>query len=395
MRASGRIPLHVAARASAGLRKATAGPPETVAVWDIGVRLFHWLLVVAVTASLLTGFFRPWTSLRLHLIVGTAIAVLLGCRVVWGTLGTEHARFTSFAYRPNAVLRHIRELGQRGAARHLGHNPLGGLMVFALLLTLAASILAGLIVLGGVVKQGPLAAFVPFRVAWPWLRIHQALAILLTGLIGGHLLGVAGESWRSRENLLRAMITGRKSAVAAEPVGVVARPLLAACAVAVLGTVAAGGIAALSALPPRGVPPKTLDPTYAMQCGACHLAYPPSLAPAATWTRILGDLRHHFAGTDASLAPDLAASIGAYLSANSAEHWDTLPARMLRISDPADPRITATPFWRRMHRGIAAAVFSAPQVGGKGACEACHRDAATGRFAPQAIEVPTPLQHQG
>jgi len=360
-------------------------------VWDIGVRLFHWLLVATVAISLATGFFWPWTWLRLHLIAGGTIAALLGFRIVWGLLGTEHARFASFAYPPRAVLLHVRGLARPGEARHLGHNPLGALMVFGMLLVLPAILVAGLVVLGGVVKQGPLAAFLRFRVAWPWLGIHQALAVLLLVMIGGHLLGVIGETWRSRENLVWAMVTGRKPAgnVPAGAVAPAARPLLAGAIVAILLASAGAAIAGLAALPARGVPPAQPDPAYAVQCGACHLAYPPSLAPAATWSGILRDLKHHFGGTDASLTPDLVAEIGAYLRANSAEHWDTLPARMLRITNPAEPlRITATRFWRRMHRGIPDAVFASQQVGRRGACEACHRDAASGRFAPQAIEVP-------
>jgi cytochrome b len=366
-----------------------SGAADTVRVWDLAVRLFHWLLVAGVAAAALTGFLGPRTWLRLHLIVGSLIAALLGFRLVWGFLGGSYARFRNFVFSPRATLRHLRALTTGPVPRYLGHNPAGAPMIFAFLAVLAAITASGVVALGSAEKQGPLRAFVGFDAAWWWLGCHQTLAIMLVAMVVAHVGGVWVEGQRTSENLLRPMFTGRKHAggiAAAAPVS--AKPALAAVIVA--GGIAAGsaGIALLASLPARGVPPATLDATYALQCGACHLAYPPSLAPAATWRGILADLRHHF-GADASLSPDQVAHISAYLAANSAEHWDTLPAHELRRTDPAEPlRITATPFWRRMHSGISAATFASPRVVRKSACDACHRDAASGRFAPQAIDVP-------
>ena len=100
-------------------------------------------------------------------------------------------------------------------------------------------------------------------------------------------------------------------------------------------------------------------------------------------------LDEHF-GEDASLPPDTVQHIRGYLAAHSAEHYDTLPsARFTQRIDPAQPlRITATWFWRRMHEGIGDDVFSDRKVGGRVECNACHRDATSGMFAPQSTEVP-------
>ena len=361
-----------------------------VIVWDRGLRLFHWMLVATVLTCLLTGLLSPLLWLRIHLIAGALIGLLLFWRVVWGVFGTAYARFASFAYSPRAVLDHLHELGRGHALRHLGHNPLGAMMVFALLLVLATIAATGLAALGGVDKQGPLAAAVNFAAGSQLLEIHRVLAWLLVAMIAAHVVGVLVESWRTHENLTGAMLTGRKPAeLIREAPGREPRTRLASVIVIAGSIGAAVVIAGLAELPARGVPPATPNPTFALQCGACHFAYPPSLAPAAVWGAILDDPLHHF-GANASLGA-LADAIRSYMLGNSAEHWDTLPAIRFRPRDPTDPlRITATPFWREIHAGIPASVFAAPKVGGKGACDACHRDAATGLFAPQEIVVPVP-----
>ena len=94
----------------------------------------------------------------------------------------------------------------------------------------------------------------------------------------------------------------------------------------------------MASLPGRGVPPVDPDPVYAQQCGACHLAFPASLAPAATWNGILADLKHHF-GADATLSADQVGQIKGWLDANSAEHWDTLQL----VGDPKNSAAWVAP----------------------------------------------------
>lgn len=358
-------------------------------IWDLGVRGFHWALVVASAVALLTGFLAPWTWLRLHLIAGAVIAGLLWFRTVWGVLGPHYARFASFAPRPAAIVHHLRGVIGGRPTPSVGHNPLGSLMVFGLLLVSLAICGTGVVALGGYLKQGPLAAFLSFATGRTALSLHNALAILLAVMIGAHLAGVAMETLLTRENLVRAMITGRKhAAVAPMPANSFATRL-ALCLVLIGLCAGSAAIAALAQLSGRGVPPSTEDPNWASQCAGCHFAYPPSLSPGWVWARILDDLQHHFGNADASLSPDLVAQLRTYALANGADHWDTLPAHAFRLRDPADPlRITATPFWRRLHRGIPDRVFKQSAVGSRAACDACHHDAETARFAPQAIAIP-------
>jgi cytochrome b len=345
-----------------------------------------------VVAAALTGFILGATSLTWHLIAGATVMAAVVWRVIWGLFGPTYARFTSFAYRAGAVLAYLQDFRRGRHHRHLGHNPLGAMMVFALLVVLTAIGLTGVMALRGMLKQGPLRAFLSYAEGTQALDLHNLLAVLLLAMICTHVAGVAFESWRSQENLLAAMLTGNKPAYpTGDPVTPrSARPRAALTFMLAVLAVCTAAIDALTALPGSLVPPTALDPVFALQCGSCHLAFPPSLAPASTWNGILSDLQHHF-GADATLSATDIAQIRTWLDANSAEHWDTLPAHLLR--DPASNgslRITDTPGWRRRHSVVPLTVFAAKPVYRRSNCAACHAEAATGQFAPQEIAVPGP-----
>ena len=367
-----------------------AAAPDVTRVWDLGVRLFHWLLVAAVGIASVTGLSGPRNALNIHIAAGAAIGGFVAFRILWGLIGSTYARFSSFPVQRAAINADLAGLVAGRRPRYRGHNPLGSLMALALLAILILSVMTGVVTLGGVDKQGPLAFVTSYNVGKATQRLHQALAYGLLALIGGHLLGVAYESVHGQPDLIRAMLTGKKAASAADHPArpAKAKPLLAGLCVLLLLTGAVHQIVALSARPALGVPAGPLDPTYEQECGSCHMAYPPSLAPSARWIAILANLSDHF-GEDASLKPDVAAQIRAYLTMNAAEKWDTRAAHELQGSNPLDPlRLTATPFWIRMHQGIPESVFKSRAVGAKGACEKCHSDASTGRFDPQDIHIP-------
>jgi cytochrome b len=372
-----------------------AHPPgtrkDTVRVWDFGVRAFHWLLVASVIVAAWTGIVLGRTTLAWHLGAGVTVAVLLVWRVAWGLLGTSYARFASFSYSPRAIVEHVRGIFIRCHRRHLGHNPLGALMVFAFFAVLATIVVTGTVTLGGRLKQGPLKAFLSYAAGENTLGVHRVLAYFVLGMVVAHLLGVAFESWHRRENLVRAMVTGDKPREPAADAAPTARAWPWLTAAIVLGVLAVGtvGVRMLAARAGRGVPPATLDPVFDEQCGACHIPYSPSLAPASTWEGILHYLKHHF-GADATLTPDMVKHLRAYLGANDAWHWDTLPSHLFRVpAAEGSLRITETAGWQRVHRDIPARVFASTAVRRKSACEACHADAVSGMFAPQGIAIPS------
>ena len=305
-------------------------------------------------------------------------------------MGPTYARFSSFPVHFTAINADVAGFVDGRRPRYRGHNPLGSLMALALLAIISLSVMTGVITLGGVDKQGPLAFAMTYVSGKAAQSLHLALAYGLLALIAGHLLGVAYESNQAGANLPLAMITGKKAASATDHAArpAKAKPLLAGLCVLILMAVAAHQIMALSSRPALGVPAGPLDPTYVEECGSCHMAYPPSLAPSPRWIAIMDGLADHF-GEDASIEPGLASRIRAYLTMNAAEKWDTRAAHELQGSNPQDPlRLTATPFWTRMHGGIPESVFKSRAVGARGACEKCHSDASMGRFDPQDINIP-------
>lgn len=368
----------------------TGGPTRTVGVWDPFVRIFHWTLVAAVTVAAVTGLLADAPWIDMHVWAGTVMAGLVAARLLWGFLGPGSARFAGFVVGPRTVLAHLRELRAGTAARHLGHNPLGALMVLALLAAAGALAVTGVVAYGGVLKAGPLAFATGYADGRAMLEVHELLAYGLLALIALHVAGVAFESRRSRENLARAMVTGRKPARPGDhlPAARPARPV--AAALLALGTlaIAAAGIGTLAARPPLGVPTAALDPVYAEECAACHVAYHPSLLPRASWNALFDGLDDHF-GEDASLDPATTERLRAWVLANAAEVYDTKAANRLRAVDPSAPfSITGTRFWQRTHADIPEAVFAGPAVVSKGNCEACHADARAGRFYPGNIHIP-------
>jgi len=170
-------------------------PPATVAVWDPFVRLFHWSLVTLFVCAFLTGDEIDW----LHQWAGYAIAVLVGLRVIWGFIGPRHARFASFLRPPSEVLAFLRQSLRLGAPRHLGHNPAGGYMVIAMF-----GLLAYLSVTGMLLTTDAYWGAHVLKAA------HEAGAYAMVGLVMLHLAGVALASVEHGENLVRAMVTGRK-----------------------------------------------------------------------------------------------------------------------------------------------------------------------------------------
>jgi cytochrome b len=362
----------------------------SIPVWDRGVRLFHWLLVLATSLAAASGFFGDADGINFHALAGTAIGLLLLFRLIWGFTGSTYARFGSFATTPRRFFGHARELLSGHAPHHTGHNPVGSAMIFALFTTLVVILGTGVAVLGGLVKEGPLAPFLSFATAAGIKEVHELFAFLLVGLVVLHLAGVFAESLRVRENLARTMVTGlkrlRDGAIEANPAG--GRPWLAAVLFLLLAGSAGAAITHFSLMPGYGVPDKPMDAAYAKECGSCHSPHHPSIAPAATWTAIMKGLDSHF-GENASLTPALTAQLATYLADNSAEKYDTWPANRFRVPSQENPlRITDTRGWKRTHRDLPDAVFKAKAVSGKLNCSKCHRDAESGRFAPGAIHVP-------
>ena len=366
-------------------------PGRWVKVWDLPTRGFHWALVLLVAVGVFTGFVAPEWWMGVHVWSGYALVALIAFRLVWGVFGPEYSRVVSFLYPPRDTFEHVKGLLLLRPPHHVGHNPTGALMVFALAAVLIGLVVTGLLVLGGEEKQGPLAHVVGYSVAAAAKPVHLWLTLALLAMVALHIVGVVTESLLTRDNLVRAIVTGWKRIPPAAPIPTprTARPLPAVAILALLVVAAGGTLHWLSRLPPpaslRALPPNAV---YQRECGACHYPFNPSLLPASSWAALMASLGEHF-GDDASLDPATASSLATWLVNNAAETFDTESANRFRVVAPDHPyRITATPYWGRKHAAIPADVYARKGIGGKINCSACHRDAETGRYDDQAISIP-------
>jgi cytochrome b len=200
--------------------QAPAAVRRRVLVWDAPVRVFHWLMVLCFFGAYASAESERWRLL--HVTLGYTMIGLVGFRIVWGLIGTRHARFASFVRGPAAVWRYLRSTTTAHAEHHVGHNPAGALAIVALLgftIVVAASGWASYSEIGG-----------------EWLEeLHEGAAEAMMALVIVHIAAVVGASWLHRENLIGAMVSGRKAASAQDGVKRAWRGLAALMLTAVLG----------------------------------------------------------------------------------------------------------------------------------------------------------------
>lgn len=182
-----------------------------VKVWDPWVRLFHWILVAAFFTAYLTD-----DELRsVHVWAGYIVFGLLVLRLLWGFGGTHHARFSDFVYSPRKILVYLKQVLTLKAPRYIGHNPAGGAMIMLILLSLLMTTVSGMAYYGADAWQGPLAGLMKHSDEF-WIEAleetHEFFANFTLTLVVIHVIGVIWESLLHKENLVFAMINGRKRA---------------------------------------------------------------------------------------------------------------------------------------------------------------------------------------
>ena len=194
-------------------------------VWDLGVRIGHWVLVAAFAVAYLTG----GEALEFHEWAGYVVAAYVVCRLIWGFIGSKYALFGDFLYGPRRALTYLRDMVRGRARRYLGHSPAGSFMVFALLIMLAGTVTTGMAELAVTHGEGPFSTLLQARSAdrlsqatslratgtseeqESMLReVHELFANLTLVMIALHIVGVLVASIAHRENLVVSMVTGRK-----------------------------------------------------------------------------------------------------------------------------------------------------------------------------------------
>jgi len=216
---------------------------KTIKVWDPLIRIGHWTLVIA----FFTAYFTEDDFMTLHAWAGYAVGAYLLTRILWGFVGGKYARFSNFVYSPVKIMGYLKNLITCKPQHYIGHNPAGGAMVVALLLSLAATTLTGLKLYAVEDNKGPFAlsakqaetqiqAFRLISVAKAeesedegeeselidskketdkqgeeyWEELHEIFANLTLLLVFLHILGVVVSSYIDKEKLVKAMLTGKK-----------------------------------------------------------------------------------------------------------------------------------------------------------------------------------------
>ncbi|RLA33637.1 MAG: cytochrome B [Gammaproteobacteria bacterium] len=183
---------------------------NSLRVWDLAVRLFHWALLILVVISVTTGL-TGGNAMAWHVRSGTLILGLLLFRWCWGFIGSTTARFVDFLHGPRRVFEFTCDLLRNRQALVAGHNPLGGWMVLFMLLSLTLQAITGLFADDEIFTTGPLAHLVSGSTISLLTSIHDINAWIVISLVTVHVAAVLFHLVVRRENLMSPMITGRKS----------------------------------------------------------------------------------------------------------------------------------------------------------------------------------------
>ncbi len=187
-----------ATRAGGSQSTAERGPGERtrILVWDLPVRVFHWLLAICFAGAYVTSGSERWRDV--HASLGYTVGVLIAFRLLWAVVGTRYARLASFAYGPRAVLAYLRSLLTRNPRHYVGHNPAGSWAIYAIVTLGITTVAAGYATYN--------------HIGGKWLEeFHQVAGNAMLAVVIGHVAGVVVSSVLHRENLPKAMLTGYKS----------------------------------------------------------------------------------------------------------------------------------------------------------------------------------------
>ncbi len=219
----------------------TALPADRVAtrVWDWPVRIVHWSMVLLLIALLITAKIGG-DAMAWHMRAGETMLALVLFRVIWGFVGSRHARFSSFVRGPRAVIAYARSIMTPPHELHVGHNPLGGWMVIALLLALLFQTGTGLFTNDDILTDGPLVRLISKDLSDTISSFHRLNVWIVVALASAHIAAVLFYLFVLKENLIKPMLDGAKTLPAThagEGSGgahvVKAAVLFAACAVTV------------------------------------------------------------------------------------------------------------------------------------------------------------------
>jgi cytochrome b len=221
---------------------------QTVRVWDLPTRVFHWLLALCIVGSIVSAKIGG-NAMAWHFRFGYVVFTLLVFRLLWGLVGGYWSRFATFAYAPSTTLRYLRGQSRPDEHHDVGHSPLGAFSVFALLLMLSLQVGTGLFADDEIANTGPLIKFVSGSTSLLLTKWHKNFGQwLIIALIVLHIGAIVFYRVKKNRNLVQPMLSGDKQLSAGVPASVdhqrtrgLALTLLTACAALVAWLVSLGG----------------------------------------------------------------------------------------------------------------------------------------------------------
>lgn len=372
---------------------------KEVNYWDLQTRIFHWSLVVSVICTLVTadmprafGFktINADVWLAFHIATGTAAAVLLLFRLFWGFEGPYYSRFSSFHLSISELISYLNSVLKNQKPLYTDHNPGASWTAAGFIISGLSAVATGMLVYALDENRGMLHFLYRdfYQYAGTLKLLHHLTAYIIAGLIFIHIAGALLENFRFKTGIIMAMFTGKKQ-MEDEDIRVTT-PIIPAI------------VSYVWVLLPLPVflfiyndiysrQPELINPpaVYKHECGACHMAFPPNILPAASWKKMLSDLDDHF-GDYAACDEKSRKEIEDFLVKNSAEKiMDEAGVKFLDTVDKNDPlRVTATAYWEKKHDDIKPEIYKRASITSKLNCAACHKWAEYGSFEDNDISIP-------
>ncbi|MDV7340216.1 cytochrome b/b6 domain-containing protein [Terasakiella sp. A23] len=180
-------------------------------VWDLPTRAFHWLLVISVCTGWWLGENLSFSNISWHFYLGYTTGGLVLFRLIWGLIGPKYIRLSALFHKPQTTLDYVAEMKSREPSGYPGHSPVGSLSVLGLLAVLALQVVTGLFAeADDLFSAGPLSSYVGSNIVQLANAIHEINSKILLAMVVLHLAALMFYLIWKRENLIRAMVTGKK-----------------------------------------------------------------------------------------------------------------------------------------------------------------------------------------
>jgi len=183
---------------------------KKILIWDLPLRLFHWCLVVTIFGAWYTSD-QDNNLIDYHLIFGYVALGLIAFRLIWGFLGTTHAKFVNFIPTPKKLIRYVKPQNKTQSTKHPGHNPLGSLMVVFMLVLIFLQAISGLFMNDDIFTTGPYYGTIDENIESSLMFFHRNSFNFLLAAIALHILAIIFYKIFKKKALVAAMFTGKKS----------------------------------------------------------------------------------------------------------------------------------------------------------------------------------------